>query len=105
MGAVYVLLIALALTAPLTLIQTVYSSWLSSDTRALLSVILGAFVAVIVIRWIQIFIRILVVLSAGALVRLDLQVSGYRGWQAFGIIGAFSLIGYSLGIIAHQLVG
>lgn len=104
LGAGYVMLIVLALTAPLTMIQTVYSSWLKSDTRALLSIIFSAFLAVILIRWIQIFIRILVLLSAGALVRIDLQVAGYTPLQAFKILTVFSLTGYGLGIIAHQLV-
>ena len=104
-GAFYILLIALALTAPLTLIQTLYGSWLKSDTRALISVIMGAFVAVLIISWINIFIRILVLVSAGALARLDLQVAGYRGWYAFGILVVFGLTGYSLGIMAYQLQG
>ena len=104
LGAGYVMLIVLALTAPLTLIQTVYASWLKSDTRALLSIIFSAFLAVILIRWIQIFIRILVLLSAGALARLDLQVAGYTALQSFKILTVFSLTGYGLGIIAHQLV-
>ncbi len=104
LGAGYVMLIVLALTAPLTMIQTVYSSWLKSDTRALLSIIFSAFLAVILIRWIQLFIRILVLLSAGALARIDLQVAGYTVFQAFKILTVFSLTGYGLGIIAHQLV-
>lgn len=104
LGAGYVMLIVLALTAPLTMIQTVYSSWLRSDTRALLSIIFSAFLAVILIHWIQLFIRILVLLSAGALARIDLQVAGYTPLQAFKILAVFSLTGYGLGIIAHQLV-
>lgn len=104
MGAVYIVLIALALTAPLTLLQTVYAGWLKSDTRAFISVIVGAFLAVIILRWIQIFIRILVLLSASALVRLDLQVAGYSEWQAFGILTAFSLTGFGLGIMGQHLL-
>jgi hypothetical protein len=104
LGAGYVMLIVLALTAPLTMIQTVYASWLKSDTRALLSIIFSAFLAVILIRWIQLFIRILVLLSAGALARIDLQVAGYTPLQAFKILTVFSLAGYGLGIIVHQLV-
>ncbi|HAG83370.1 MAG TPA: hypothetical protein DCL61_20050 [Cyanobacteria bacterium UBA12227] len=104
MGAFYILLIALALAAPLTLIQTLYGGWLKSDTRALISVIFGAFVAVLILCWINIFIRILVLVSAGALVRLDLQVADYRGWEAFGILAVFSLSGYCVGIVGQQLL-
>jgi uncharacterized membrane protein len=102
MGAVYILLIAVALTAPFRLIQTCYTSWLKSDTRAFASVIVGAFVAVVIITWIDVFVRILVLLSAGALVRLDLQTGGYSKWQAFVILISLSLTGFGLGAIAHQ---
>ncbi|MBE9126377.1 hypothetical protein IQ257_16290 [Coleofasciculus sp. LEGE 07092] len=102
MGAGYVVLIALALTAPLTLLQTVYGSWIKSDTRAFMSVIIGAFLAVLILCWINVFIRILVLLSAGALARLDLQVAGYKEWQAFVILAVFSLTGFGLGIAGQQ---
>ncbi|HBE16672.1 MAG TPA: hypothetical protein DEG17_13420 [Cyanobacteria bacterium UBA11149] len=103
LGAGYIMLIVLALTAPLTMIQSVYANWLKSDTRALLSIIFSALLAVILIRWIQIFIRILVLVAAGALARLDLQVAGCNSWQALRILTVFSLTGYSLGILAHQI--
>ena len=103
MGGVYVLLIALALTAPFRLIRSFYTSWLQSDTRAFLSVIFGALVAVVIINWLAIFIRILVLVSAAALVRLDLQTAGYTKWQAFGILLTVSLAGFGLGVLAQRL--
>jgi hypothetical protein len=104
MGASYILLIALALTAPFTLVKTFYTSWLKSDTRAFLSVIVGAFVAVLIVTWIEVFVRILVLLSAGALVRLDLQTSGYNEWQCFSILVIISLTGFGLGILTQYLI-
>jgi hypothetical protein len=103
LGGVYVLLIALALTAPFRLIRSFYTSWLQSDTRAFLSVIFGALVAVVIINWLAIFIRILVLVSAAALVRLDLQTAGYTKWQAFGILLTVSLAGFGLGVLAQRL--
>lgn len=97
------MLIALALTAPFRLIRSFYSSWLQSDTRAFLSVIFGALVAVVIINWLAIFIRILVLVSAAALVRLDLQTAGYTKWQAFGILLTVSLAGFGLGVLAKRL--
>jgi hypothetical protein len=104
MGASYILLIALALTAPFTLVKTFYTSWLKSDTRAFLSVIVGAFVAVLIVTWIEVFVRILVLLSAGALVRLDLQTAGYNEWQCFSILVIISLTGFGLGILTQYLI-
>ena len=104
MGAIYSLLIAFALAAPLTMIRNFYTGWLQSDTRAFLSVIFGAFLAVIILSWLEVVVRVLVLLAAGALARLDLQTAGYGEWQAFGIIAAVSLGGFSLGVIMHQLI-
>lgn len=100
-GAVYLLLITLALAAPFKLIKSFYTSWLKSDVRAFLSIIFGAFFAVIIICWLEVFVRILVLISASALVRLDLQTAGYSKWQAFGILLFASLIGYSAGLLMH----
>lgn len=100
-GAI-ILLLALSLTAPFQLIQSVYTGWLKSDTTAFISVIVGAFFAVVVLHWFETFIRILILLSAGALVRIDLQTAGYNKWQSFGILVFVSLVGFSLGIIMNQ---
>jgi|SRR4028118_516969 hypothetical protein len=102
MGAVYISLITLALTAPFTTMRSFYGSWLQSDTRAFLSVIVGALFAAIVLAWIEVFIRILVLIAAGALARLDLQTAGYSRWQAFGILVSVSLIGFALGVVKQQ---
>ena len=102
MGAVYISLITLALTAPFTTMRSFYGSWLQSDTRAFLSVIVGALFAAIVLAWIEVFIRILVLIAAGALARLDLQTAGYSRWQAFGILVSVSMIGFALGVVTHQ---
>jgi hypothetical protein len=102
MGAVYISLITLALTAPFTTMRSFYGSWLQSDTRAFLSVIVGALFAAIVLAWIEVFIRILVLIAAGALARLDLQTAGYSRWQAFGILVSVSMIGFALGVVTQQ---
>ncbi|MEW6495986.1 MAG: hypothetical protein AB1589_26215 [Cyanobacteriota bacterium] len=101
-GAAYILLIALALTDPQRLIRSFYVSSLKSDSRAFVSVIVGAFVAVVFMNWIGIFVRILVLISACALVRLDLQTAGYSKWQSFWILVVVSLSGFGLGILAKQ---
>jgi hypothetical protein len=102
MGATYILIIASAMTAPWALIKGFYAGFLKSDSRAFVSVIIGAFVAVIIIRWIDVFFRILVLISASALARLDLQTAGYGKWQAFGILLLVSLTGFALGVLAKH---
>ncbi len=94
-----ILLLALSLTAPFKVIQNFYTSWMKSDTKAFFAVIIGAFMSVVILRWIEVFLRILVLLSAGALVRLDLQTAGYTKWQSFGTLVFVSLIGFGLGVV------
>jgi hypothetical protein len=97
-GAI-ILLLALSLAAPFQGIQNFYTSWMKSDTKAFFAVILGAFMAVVILRWIEVFLRIVVLLSAGALVRLDLQTAGYSKWQSFAILLVVSLMGFGLGVV------
>jgi len=100
LGAAYTLLIASAMTAPWALLKGFYGSFLGSDSRAFVSVIVGAFVAVIFLKWIEIFLRILVLISASALARLDLQTTGYSKWQAFWILVVVSITGFAIGVLA-----
>ena len=97
-GAI-ILLLALSLAAPFKIIQKFYTSWMKSDTKAFFAVIFGAFLAVVILHWIDTFAHILVLLSVGAIVRLDLQTMGYGKWQSFGILVFVSVIGFGLGII------
>jgi hypothetical protein len=97
-GAI-ILFLALSLAAPFQLIQNFYTSWMKSDTKAFFAVIFAAFLAVIILHWIDVFAHILVLLSAGALLRLDLQTTGYSKWQSFGILVFVSVIGFGLGVI------
>lgn len=100
LGAIYTVLINSVLTAPWALLKGFYGSVLKSDSRAFVSVIIGAFVAVIFIHWIEVFIRILLLICAIALARLDLQAAGFNKWQAFWILVIASLLGFGLGILA-----
>ncbi|NEP56487.1 MAG: hypothetical protein F6K31_05615 [Symploca sp. SIO2G7] len=105
-GIVCIVLITLALTDPFQLIKTCYSSWLQSDFRAFISVVVGSLLAVIIIVSLDVFVRILLLIAASTLARLDLQIASYSEWQAFWLLSTVSLIGYSLGITTQQfLVG
>lgn len=103
-GAIDVVLIALSLIAPFKLVKGFYDTILKSNIQSFFGVVIGAFLVVVIINWIEFTVRILVLLSAGALARLDLQTLGYSQWQAFGVLVIFSLIGFALGVIANQLI-
>lgn len=102
--AVGILLISLALAAPLKLIRELFGSLLKSDNRAIIWVIVCSFIAVLLLCWINLFIRVLVLIAASARARLDLLTMGCNNWLAFGILGVVSLVGYGLGLWVYQII-
>ncbi|NET58774.1 MAG: hypothetical protein F6K47_22280 [Symploca sp. SIO2E6] len=102
-GIVCILLISLALTAPFKLIKTCYSSWLQSDFRAFMSVIVASFLGVMIISSLNVFVRMLVLIAATALARVDLRTANYSEWFAFWLLSIVSLFGYSLGLTLPAL--
>ena len=103
LGAVYVLLVAFALTAPLMSMRRLFSGVLSSDNMTLVSIIILAFFSVVVLTWIQISLRVLLLVAALGLARLDMQVLGYKQSSAFILLAVFSLSGYGLGLLLYQI--
>jgi len=99
----FLLLMDAGLTAPLTLIEIFFGSWLTSDKRAFVTVLIFAFGFVFAITWIHIFARVLVLLAAGTLFRLDLQRAKFRRWQALTILLLTCVVGYAIGIFTHEL--
>ncbi|MEG3894270.1 MULTISPECIES: hypothetical protein [unclassified Microcoleus] len=92
-----ILLLAVALSFPLKDIKALMMRWFSSDAGAFISIILGAFVAVVVVAWMHLFATCLVLISAAALARLDIQLSGWKTWRAFAVLATISLTGVALG--------
>jgi hypothetical protein len=99
----FLLLMDAGLTAPLTLIEIFFGSWLTSDKRAFVTVLIFAFGFVFAITWIHIFARVLVLLAAGTLFRLDLQRAKLPRWKALTILLLTCVVGYAIGIFTHEL--
>ncbi|OKH17274.1 hypothetical protein [[Limnothrix rosea] IAM M-220] len=97
-GASLVFILMVILTAPLHLVRICFSSWLRSDTRAFISVLGWALAAVLIITWFHYFARLFVLISAGMLCHLDLQLCGCRAWQVFVVLTILSLGSYTLGL-------
>ncbi|MEG5031904.1 hypothetical protein [Microcoleus sp. AT3-D2] len=92
-----ILVLAAALSFPLSNTKSLIMGLFSSDLGAFISIIVGAFVAVVVIAWMHLFATCLVLISAGALARLDIQMSGWKNWRAFAVLATISLTGVGLG--------
>lgn len=98
-----IVLIALLLTTPITLVTFVYKESIGSNIKAVISVFIWSFVLVMILCFFDHFANLLVMISAAILVRLDLQKMGYKVWQVFFIIGGLAIIGFALGIISFEL--
>jgi hypothetical protein len=105
LGAGLILLIAIALAAPIALVTIFFGSWLKSETKAWISILGWAFAAVFIIRWITYFIRFLVLICAALLGRLELQSAGYNDWQTFVILALICLGGFSGGVLIFMQLG
>ena len=88
------------LTSPFSLITVSLNGWLKSDTRAFLSIFLGAFIFAIVVQRVDYFIRFLVMVSAVFLVKLDLQLVGFSRWHCSTILIFLCWLGFTGGILA-----
>ncbi len=102
LSACGIVLLALAFTAPSSLVRTAFASMLQSDARAFLTVVILAFAAVIALTWLRHFARLVVLIAAGSLARLELQAAEYGEWQAFSLLSVASLGGFGLGLWLHR---
>ncbi len=102
-GTMGILTIALIFTAPISLIAMGVDNWFKSDSRAFISIFLGAFAFAVIVQRIDYLARILVLISAALLVKLDLQLAGYKRWLSFVILTIFCLLGFIGGILAFYL--
>lgn len=97
----FIILLALVFTAPSSMVRTsVYRSF-RSDFRAFLSVLLSAIAVVIMVTWFTQVVRLVVLLAAGALARLELHSADYGEWQSFTLVMLVSVAGFATGLGAQ----
>jgi voltage-gated potassium channel Kch len=96
-GMVMASIIAIVLTAPLALFRILLGDWLESDTKALLSIFVWAFVVVLVVSWLEAFLNLLVLFSAATLIKLDLQAAKVNHKLSAVILVISCVFGFLLG--------
>jgi hypothetical protein len=87
-------------TSPISLFTISLNGWLKSDTRAFLSIFIGAFAVALVVQRIDFFARFLVLTAAALLFKLDLQLSGCNRWLCSLILIILCWLGFTGGILA-----
>jgi hypothetical protein len=101
LAVIIVIIFTFILTSPLQNIDSYLTKLSSGKNKTFLLAIFFAFSAVIILRWINITGRILLVLTATTLARLDLQNMGYNAQKSFFILLSCSLLGLAVGLGLH----
>ena len=103
LGVAWILLIALAFTAPVALMTVSIGKWIGSDFGAFMSIILGAMAFALIVQRLDLFAKFFVLLASALLFRLDLKTIGLKPWISLLVIGCFCLLSFSGGIFAYAI--
>jgi hypothetical protein len=102
-GTFYITIVITVLTLlPLRNLQKKLDYWLQSKLRSLITLVVGTFTVVVIFSWLELFIRILVLIAAALLVRIDLIAQGLSKGQIFLVLITFGLGSYGLGVLIHE---
>lgn len=104
LGFIIVLLV-FVLVGPVGKFRNVFTIWLKSDATAFLSIIVFAFITVMLVTRLDLLVQWLILLAPGYLASLDLQRLGYSPWLTFGVTVSLAVLSYSLGIVLQQQFG
>jgi len=99
-----ILLLSELLASPWSIIRLFSVRWLKSDRRAFLTSLLGGILLVFLLIHLDWLANLLLLLSAGSLVRLDLQVANLSGWRAFLVLLSVASLGISLGWLGYHVI-
>ncbi len=94
-------LLVFCLTTPLDNLKGPLMRWFRSNVGTFIAVIFAAFLLVFLATWINIFFKILLMLSSMILARTELQTIGVKHWLAFLILMTIALTGLVLGWELH----
>lgn len=98
-AVVGILLLVILFSSPVSLMTDGLDNWLRSDTRAFLSIFIGAFAFAILVQRVDYFVRFLILVSAVFLVKLDLQLVGCSRWLCTVILAVLCWFGFTGGIL------
>ncbi|MEM8720287.1 MAG: hypothetical protein AAGE84_13420 [Cyanobacteria bacterium P01_G01_bin.39] len=92
-----IVLLVVAFTSPVSLLTVGLDSWLKSDTRAFISIFIGAFAFAILVQRIDYFARLAILVAAVFLLKLDLQLLGCNRWLCSFVITILCWLGFTGG--------
>jgi hypothetical protein len=80
-----------------------FGSLLKTDVKAFVLILVVSIASILLIAWIQIFVDLVILATAGLLVSLDLKTGGWSKPFSLVLIIGWQLLGMSIGIGLHHL--
>lgn len=96
------LLLAVALSTPWVEVKHDFAGLFKSDGRTFGVAVILAFLSVVIITWLHVFVHILVVVAAGTLFNLDAYTARWTHRQSFCLLVVISLIGLGIGALVQS---
>lgn len=99
-----IIVLCLLFTTPINQLQKPIVKWFKTDFGTFISILLGSFLIVVIATYLNTFAKIMLILSATTLVRMELQTLGIKNWSAFFMLLITSLLGLGLGLGLHYFI-
>jgi hypothetical protein len=99
-----IIVLCLLFTTPINQLQKPIVKWFKTDFGTFISILLGSCLIVVIATYLNTFAKILLILSATTLVRMELQTLGIKNWSAFFMLLITSLLGLGLGLGLHYFI-
>ncbi|HEY9896653.1 MAG TPA: hypothetical protein V6D34_14795 [Candidatus Sericytochromatia bacterium] len=99
-----VFLVTMVFTFPQFQPKREFSRWLRSDTSAFILLVVAAALLSVMLLWLHIFLKLLVILTAETLTRLELSSSGFGMVKSFWLLMITALLGLTLGWSVSSLI-
>lgn len=103
-AAILGVFLALMLMSPLTNSEKILIKWFRSDTIAFMSLLMLAAFASILLNWFKVFVPVIMVLCAEALVRIDLQTAEFGYFSSLAVLIIVTWMGLGLGWVMAMYI-
>jgi hypothetical protein len=98
---VFTLVQTLLLTTFSEAVESFIGRWLNSDIGYFSAILLLSLFTIAALVWVHVFGRVMLIVAAQILARLDLQHSGFNKLQALLFLAAISILGIGTGWSIH----
>jgi len=101
----FTILQSLLLTTFSEAVESFVGRWLNSDIGYFSAILLLSLFMIAALVWVRVFGRVMMLIAAQILARLDLQHAGFNKLQALMFLSTVSILGIGIGWSIHELVG